>query len=65
LRGGDTREREWKTYEFPRGTERGQFQLWIDGNYAKNVTDEMIKAKDDPMALYGRDDVDEFEEEEY
>jgi hypothetical protein len=61
LRGGGTREREWKTYEFPRGTVRGQFQLWIDGNYAKDVTDEMIKAKGDPMALYGRDDMDGWE----
>jgi hypothetical protein len=65
LRGGGTREREWKIYEFPRGTERGQFQLWIDGNYVKNVTDEMLKAKGDLMALYGRDDMDEFDEWEH
>jgi hypothetical protein len=65
LRGGGTIEREWKIYEFPVGTERGQFQLWIDGNYVKNVTDEMLKAKGDLMALYGRDDMDEFDEWEH
>jgi hypothetical protein len=66
LRRGGTIEREWKIYEFPGGTERGQFQLWIDGNYVKdvtyNVTDDFIKANGDLMALYGRDDMNEFDE---
>jgi hypothetical protein len=38
LRGGRRRVQEYKIYEFPVGTERGQFQLWIDGNWAENVT---------------------------
>jgi hypothetical protein len=62
LRGGGTMEREWKIYEFPRGTEKGQFQLWIDGNYAEDVTAEMIAAKGNLMAFDSRDLMDEFEE---
>jgi hypothetical protein len=63
LRRGGTREREWKIYEFPVGTERGQFQLWINGNYAEDVTAEMIAAKGNLMAFESRDLMDEFEEE--
>ncbi len=61
LRGGDTRVAEHKIYEFPRGTARGQYQLWVDGNYAENVTEKMNEAKGDLMALYGRDAMDGWE----
>ncbi len=44
---------------------RGQFQLWIDGNYVKNVTAEMIAAKGDLMAFDSRNLMDEFEEGGY
>jgi hypothetical protein len=68
LRRGGTIERECKIYEFPGGTERGQFQLWIDGNYVKNVTEKMIAAmiaaKGGLMAFDSRDLTEEFEEEE-
>ncbi len=52
---------ECKTYEFPRGTPKGQFQLWIDGNWAENITDKIIEAKGDLMTLYGRDLTNEWE----
>ena len=64
LRGGGTREREWNIYEFPRGTEKGQFQLWIDGNYAKNVTAEMIAARGGLLAFDSRDLMEEIEDGE-
>lgn len=60
LRGGKEKVCVYQTRAYAKGTARGQYQLWIDGRWAEDIT---AKVGAEPMAWSDGNSADETAEE--